>query len=79
MLDKQRTELNEEEKSYVVPKKNRKMDVIAFVICFLVALLIWIYATNTENKEKTEGAEGGTVAAASIADTEVLSALGDRE
>ena len=60
---KKRKEQVEDDGSYVVPK-NRKMNVFAFVVCFLVALLIWIYATNTENKEKAEESQNTTAAAA---------------
>ena len=63
---KKRKERAEDDGSYVVPQ-NRKMNVFAFVICFLVALLIWIYATNMENKEKTE--EPQSTVAAEVVDT----------
>ena len=39
--------------TYVV-KKNRKESIIAFVICVLIALAIWIYARNAEIKEENE-------------------------
>lgn len=39
--------------SYVV-KKSRKTNIIAFVLCVLVALMIWLYATNMESKEQEE-------------------------
>lgn len=34
-------------------KKFKKSDIVAFGVCLIVALVIWIYATNSEmNKEK---------------------------
>ncbi len=61
MSKRKQNEWNEDDGSYVV-KKSRKLNVVAFVVCFLIALVIWIYATNTENKDKTETQSGSTVA-----------------
>ena len=36
--------------TYVV-KKTRKGSMIAFVLCALIALIIWLYATNDERKK----------------------------
>ncbi len=36
----------------VKSKKFKKWDIVAFGICLLVALVIWIYATNVELNEK---------------------------
>ena len=36
----------------VKSKKLKKWDIVAFGICLLVALVIWIYATNVELNEK---------------------------
>lgn len=34
-------------------KKFKKSDIVAFAICLVAALMIWIYATNSEmNNEK---------------------------
>lgn len=38
----------------VKSKKFKKSDIIAFGICLLVALVIWIYATNVEMNDKRE-------------------------
>ncbi|MBE6547007.1 MAG: hypothetical protein E7668_06165 [Ruminococcaceae bacterium] len=61
MSKRKQKEWNADDGSYVV-KKNRKLNVIAFVVCFLIALVIWIYATNTEDKNKNEMQSGSTVA-----------------
>lgn len=46
--------------TYVV-KKNRKMNIISFIICFLVAFILWIYATNLEKKNGDEAQTGTAV------------------
>ena len=55
MSKKKHTELMDDDGSYVV-KKNRKLNIFAFILCLLVALLIWIYATNLENRRRAEEA-----------------------
>lgn len=35
--------------SYVI-KKSRKFDIFAFVVCLLVAFVIWVYAAGRENE-----------------------------
>ena len=55
------TESREENGNYVV-KKGRKSNIIAFILCFLVACIIWIYATNAERKDEAEAQSGNTLA-----------------
>ena len=38
-----------EQRVVVKNKKYKKNDIFAFVICLIVALIIWIYATNVQN------------------------------
>ena len=40
-----------------VTKKRRKYNVLAFIICVLVAFVIWLYATNKENEKLAEEKE----------------------
>lgn len=44
--------------SYVV-KKSKKTNVLAFILCLLIAFVIWAYAdaTDKEKKEKQEAAQ----------------------
>lgn len=44
--------------TYVV-KKSRKHNIFAFIICLLVAFLVWVYAANKEREEikDTEGVQ----------------------
>ncbi len=55
MADKKRGRgLLKEGTLVVKSKKFKKSDIVAFGICLLVALVIWIYATNVElNEQKT--------------------------
>lgn len=39
--------------TYVV-KKSRKGNIVAFVLCALIAMVIWLSATNDEKKEAEE-------------------------
>ena len=39
--------------SYVI-KKNRKFSVIAFILCVLIAFVIWLYATGKANADQAE-------------------------
>lgn len=60
MSKRKENEIRNDDGTYVV-KKNRKMNIVAFILCFLVAFVIWIYATNTEKKEQSEEQSGSTV------------------
>ncbi|MBQ9783014.1 MAG: hypothetical protein IJW44_00660 [Clostridia bacterium] len=59
MSKRKEQEIRNDDGTYVV-KKNRKMNIIAFVLCFLVAFIIWIYATNIEKKEQMEEQSSNT-------------------
>lgn len=63
----------EDDGSYVV-QKNRKLNIFAFILCLLVALIIWVYATNMEDKERAEEETESSTAAA-VFDDAFLSAL----
>ena len=51
MLKRKQNETIHDDGTYVV-KKNRKMNLVAGILCVLIAFLIWIYASNVENKNK---------------------------
>ena len=47
--------------SFVV-KKNRKFDIFAFIVCLLVAFVIWAYAEGRANDALADASgENGTV------------------
>ena len=52
-------------------KKKRKHNIFAFVICFLIAFIIWIYASNLEEKKKNE--DQTTQVSSAIVASDVLS------
>lgn len=54
-----------------VVKKKRKHNIFAFVICFLIAFIIWIYASNLEEKKKNE--DQTAQASATVVSSDVLS------
>ena len=50
MSDKEFTNAGMNEQRVVVKnKKYKKNDIFAFAVCLIVALVIWIHATNVEN------------------------------
>ena len=55
MSKRKRNESSRNEENYVA-KTNGKFNIFAFVLCFLIAFVIWLYASNLENKKKEEAA-----------------------
>lgn len=71
MSKKKQNERMEDDGTYVVPK-NRKANIFAFIVCFLVALLIWVYATNLDNKQKSEEENPPLQRSVAVAETALL-------
>ena len=42
-----------DEGSYVA-EKNKKIHIFAFILCVLIAFVIWLYASNLEKNNKDE-------------------------
>ena len=65
MSEKRKSGISLKEGNLVVKnKKFKKSDIIAFGVCLLVALFIWIYASNVKiNDEKKIEAIAGEIAA----------------
>lgn len=63
MSEKRNSGISIKEGNLVVKnKKFKKSDIIAFGVCLLVALVIWIYASNVKiNNEKKAEAMSGEV------------------
>ena len=53
MSKRKRNEVASEDGTYVT-KKNPKMNIVAFILCVLIATIIWLYATNTAPKDREE-------------------------
>lgn len=45
--------------SYVV-KKSRRHNILALIVCILVAFVVWLYAANTEREENKQKENEGT-------------------
>ena len=50
MSKRKQDEKMHDDGTYVV-KKSRKGNIVAFVLCALIAMIIWLYAINDEKKE----------------------------
>lgn len=55
----QKIEDNKHDDGTYVIKRNRTESVIAFVVCLLIALAIWVYAKNSEQINADSGAQDG--------------------
>ena len=67
MSEKKKSGISLEQGNLVVKnKKFKKSDIIAFGVCILVALFIWIYASNVKinNQSKVENNNGEVTAQA---------------
>ncbi len=53
MIKKTRNAESHDDGSYVV-KKSKKSSVLAFILCLLIAFVIWAYADATESENKAE-------------------------
>lgn len=53
MSKRKRNESSRDDSNYVA-KKNRKLNIFAFILCLLIAFVIWLYASNLEEKNKNE-------------------------
>ncbi len=55
--------------SYVV-KKNRKFDIFAFIVCVLVAFVIWVYAEGRANDVPSDTTVEGEQVSESATETQ---------
>ena len=61
-----------EEKSRAA-KKNKKINIFPCILCFLIAFIIWLYASNLEKRDKDAmNVNTNTQAAAVVALPETL-------
>ncbi len=70
-MSKQKQNESFYEEGQPVVKKKRKHNIFAFVVCFLIAFIIWVYASNLEEKKKNEDQTAQVVAA--VVSSEALS------
>ena len=55
MAKRKQMENMHDDGSYVV-KKSRRGNVVALIVCFLIAVLLWLYVTNAELKRQNASA-----------------------
>ena len=55
--------------SYVV-KKSKKSNIFAFILCVIIAFIIWLYAVSVENHEQKKANAGTNSGAATVETTE---------
>ena len=51
MAKRKQMENMHDDGSYVV-KKSRKGNIVALIVCFLIAVLIWLYITDAETRRQ---------------------------
>ena len=62
---------NHDDGTYVV-KKTKKSSILAFIICVLVAFVIWAYVEATESKVKENNLTDDTLVACAELDAESM-------
>jgi hypothetical protein len=51
LKEKKRVEYVSDDGSYVV-KKSKKSNIFAFILCVIIAFIIWLYAVSVETNEQ---------------------------
>lgn len=54
-MSKNKEHIKEHDDGSYVVKKSKRSSVIAFIICLLIAFVIWAYASATENDMPANG------------------------
>ena len=57
MAKKTKPEQNYDDGSYVVKKDKRLIKVLSFLVCLLIAFVIWVYVTGVEDENSKETQE----------------------
>lgn len=53
MSKRKQSERTHDDGSYVV-KKSKRRNIVAFILCVLIAFVIWLYASNIDQKKQAE-------------------------
>lgn len=67
MSKRKKSEQTHDDGSYVV-KKSRKRNIIAFILCVLIAFVIWLYASNIDEKKQAEAMQNALPSYATVVD-----------
>ena len=69
MSKQKQNEQTHDDGSYVV-NKSRKRNIIAFILCVLIAFVIWLYASNIEEKKQAEAMQNAVPSNATVTDAQ---------
>lgn len=69
MSKKKQNERVHDDGSYVV-KKSKKRNIIAFILCLLIAFIIWLYASNMEEKKQAEAKQNAIASNTTVTNAE---------
>ncbi len=53
MFKRKQSQVSRDGEGYA-KKSNKKFNIFAFILCVLIAFIIWLYASNLEESNKTE-------------------------
>lgn len=67
MSKRKQNETMHDDGTYVV-KKSRKKNIIAFILCLLIAVIVWLYASNAELKRQAEEQQNAVKNSACVTD-----------
>lgn len=68
MSSRKQNERTHDDGSYVV-KKSKKRNIVAFILCVLIAFVIWLYASNIDKKKQVESMQNTLASHSEITDT----------
>jgi YbbR domain-containing protein len=74
MSKRKQTDIARDDSSYVA-KKPKKFNIFAFILCVLIAFIIWIYASSVEEKNKELLENSSTTHAAIVSSSATVRSL----
>ena len=63
--DNKKVAAEHDDGTYIV-KRSKKSNVFAFIVCVLIAFVIWAYAESTENKQSDDAQSETTAVTESV-------------
>ena len=51
MSKRKRNQVSRNDRDDAAKKKNGKLNIVAFILCLLIAFVIWLYASNIPSEE----------------------------
>ena len=68
MSKRKLNERTHDDGSYVV-KKSKKRTIVAFILCVLIAFVIWLYASKIDEKKQTEAVQNAAASYVAAVDS----------